>query len=346
MKKSLKITLLSLFLFFTFSATPENSHSNKPSNEVKKNEDKVEKPVDKSGAPTVRIGQLISANPLGRSYPNALRSLLTLADEETSIKIDKDPQLFDSFEDEGIFDCPYIYVNYVDREEWKFTKKEIKNLKKYIENGGFIFIDAGINSEFLRQDREAGQHQSFADWSVTPDIAEAFAEVFPGKKFKPLPRTHKLYKVFYKGLPDPTVLPDTVREYVVNEKWPQGTYSAMALEVNDRIGVLCMPIIAMGWGKRYDGEWETQISFRILENTEGLSDYLKNASSYSSYTSSREDGGKDTVFTDSSGRPAWVKEPDGTYRVYRYYTSQTISDYAHEFYSRMGINILVYALTH
>ena len=77
------------------------------------------------------------------------------------------------------------------------------------------------------------------------------------KTFKSLPRSHKIYKVFYKGLPDPTVLPDTVREFVVNEKWPQGTYSAVGLEVNDRIAVLCTPIIAMGWGKRYDGEWET-----------------------------------------------------------------------------------------
>ena len=328
------------FIIFCFTLLAQDK-AKKP------DEKKTELPaVDKSGAPSVRIGQLVSVNPMGRSYPNALRSLLDLADKETTMKVDKDPRIFRSFEDEAIFDCPFIYVNYVDREDWTFTKKEVKNLKRYLENGGFLYIDAGINSEFLRKDKKAGQHHSFADWSVTPDLADAFKQIFPGKKFKSLPRSHKMYKVFYKGLPDPTVLPDTVRTFVVNEKWPQGTYSAVGLEVNKRIAVLCTPIIAMGWGKSYTGEWETQISFRIRESTEGLGEYLKNAAHYSSYQGNREDGGKDIIYTDSTNRPAWVKEPDGTYRVFRYYSTQTISNYAHEFYSRLGINIIIYALTH
>ncbi|MCM8530859.1 MAG: DUF4159 domain-containing protein [Lentisphaeraceae bacterium] len=303
-------------------------------------------PIDKSGAASIRIGQVIGVNPMTRSYPNALRTLLDLVDTESSVKVDKDPRVFRDFEDDGIFDCPFIYVNFVDREEWKFSKKEKKNLRRYLENGGFIYIDAGINSEFLRKNSKAGQHHSFADWSVTPTIAEAFKEIFAGKKFKALPRSHKLYKVFYKGLPDPEVLPDTVRKFVVSEKWPQGTYSAVGLEVDKRIAVLCTPIIAMGWGKRFDGQWETQISFRIRESTDGLGDYLKNASHYSSYQANREDGGKDTVFTDSANKPAWVKEPGDNWRVFRYYSSQTISDYAHEFYSRLGMNIILYSLTH
>ena len=302
--------------------------------------------IDKSGAPAVRIGQVISVNPMTRSYPNALRTLLELLDTETTIKVDKDPRIFRDFEDEGIFDCPFIYVNYVDRSDWEFTAKERRNLKRYLENGGFLYIDAGINSAFLRGNSRAGQHHSFADWSVTPALGESFKKVFSGKKFKPLERAHQLYKVFYKGLPDPTVLPDTVREFVVNEKWPQGTYSAVGLEVNGRIAVLCTPIIAMGWGKRFDGQWETQISFRIRESTKGLGEYLKNAAHYSSYQANREDGGKDTVFTDNSNKPAWVKEPDSTWRVFRYVSSQTISNYAHEFYSRLGLNIIVYSLTH
>ncbi|MCM8527715.1 MAG: DUF4159 domain-containing protein [Lentisphaeraceae bacterium] len=327
--------LLSLFTFA----------QDKPAEQPKKEESSLPA-VDKGGAPSVRIGQVVSVNPMSRSYPNALRSLLDFTDQETTIKVDKDPRIFRSFEDEAIFDCPFIYVNYVDREEWNFTKKEIKNIKRYLENGGFIYIDAGINSEFLRKDKRAGQHHSFADWSVTPDLDKAFKDVFAGKKFKSLPRSHKLYKVFYKGLPDPSVLPDTVRTFVVNEKWPQGTYSAVGLEVNGRIAVLCTPIIAMGWGKRYNGEWETQISFRIRESTDGLGEYLQNAASYSSYQANREDGGKDVVYTDATGRPAWVKEPDGTYRIFRYVSTQTISNYAHEFYSRLGINIIIYALTH
>ena len=339
MRFYLTIFLILNFSLFTSSVEAVQAEGSK--------EEKADLPqIVKSGAPAIRIGQVISVNPMTRSYPNALRSLLDLLDSETTIKVDKDPRIFRDFEDEGIFDCPFIYVNFVDRINWEFTPKEKRNLKRYLENGGFLYIDAGINSAFLRGNSRAGQHHSFADWSVTPIIGEAFKDVFSGKKFKPLERAHKLYKVFYKGLPDPSVLPDTVREFVVNEKWPQGTYSAVGLEVNDRIAVLCTPIIAMGWGKRFDGQWETQISFRIREGTKDLGEYLKNAAHYSSYQANREDGGKDTVFTDSANKPAWVKEPDGTWRVFRYVSSQTISNYAHEFYSRLGINIIVYSLTH
>lgn len=303
-------------------------------------------PIEKKGAVTVRIGQLRSSDAMRSSYPAALRSLLASIDEETSIKMDKDPRVFDSFEDDAIFECSFIYVNYSDRTNWEFTKKEVKNLRRYLENGGFIYIDAGINSEFLRGNSSAGQHHSFADWEVTPSIAKAFKQVFAGKKFKALPRSHKVYRMFYKGLPDASVLPDSVREFVVNEKWPQGTYSAVALEVKGRLAVMCTPIVAMGWGKRYDSQWETQISFRIRESTDGLGDYLKNAAHYSNYKASREDGAKDVIYTDSQNRPAWVKEPDGTWRVFRYYSTQTISDYAHEFYTRLGTNIFMYGLSH
>jgi hypothetical protein len=102
----------------------------------------------------------------------------------------------------------------------------------------------------------------------------------------------------------------------------------------------------MGWEKNSRGEWKSQISFRIREETAGLADYLKQAAHYSLYKANREDNAQDTVYTDRSSRPVWVQEPDGTWRAFRYYSSQTISDYAHEFYSRLGVNIVMYALTH
>jgi hypothetical protein len=339
----LKIILNSLILIFSVSFL--SAQGNDKATPPQTVEEKLPA-VDKKGAPAVRVGQVINVNSGGRSYPSALRSLLALTDEETSMKMDKDPRIFSSFEDEGMFDCPFIYVNFVDRVNWELTKKEQRNLKRYLQNGGFLFIDAGINSAFLRGDKKQGQHHSFADWSVTPQVGDAFKKIFPGKKFKALPRAHKLYKIFYKGLPDPSVLSESVRKFVVNEKWPQGTYSAVSLEVNGRVAVLCTPIIAMGWGKGFNGEWETQIGFRVRESTDGLGDYLKNAAAYSNYEANREDGGKDIIYTDSANKPKWVKEPDGTWRVFRYPQAQSISNFAHEFYSRLGINILVYALTH
>jgi hypothetical protein len=138
-----------------------------------------------------------------------------------------------------------------------------------------------------------------------------------------------------------------VRSYVINEKWPQGTYSMVALTVNGRIAVLATPIIAMGWGKNQLGAWESTIGFRIREGAPNLSELLQRAANTGeTFPVAREDGGQDQVFCQPEGMPAWVREPDGTYRVFRYYHSREISDFAHLFYSQLGFNILLYALTH
>jgi len=141
-------------------------------------------------------------------------------------------------------------------------------------------------------------------------------------------------------------LPDTVKSYTEQEKWPDGTYSAVALRRQGRIMVLATPIVAMGWGKNSLGQWNTTIRFRVLEGTAGLDDYLSTAA-YSGprFEVVREDGGKDVIYCQDAALPAWANEPGGHWRVFRYYASREISDFAHIFYTRLGTNILLYALT-
>ena len=303
--------------------------------------------VQKFGARNVRAAQLIQGKTLYRNYANALPTLLDEVNKRTSVKIDLDPAIISSFEDDDIYQYPFIYVNFADRSDWELSSLEQRNLKSYLTRGGFIFIDAGINAEFLRNNVRHGQHHSFADWEVSPEIKQAFNTVFPGKRFKPLKREHRIFKSFYKGLPDPSNLPDTVRDFVVNEKWPHGTYSAVALTVDGRVAVLATPIISMGWGKNQLGNWSTNIRFRIREGTTGLSEYLETAAySGARYEATREDGNKDTIYCQKEALPSWVQEPNDKWRVFRYYQSREISDYAHVFYTQLGINIIAYALTH
>jgi len=95
------------------------------------------------------------------------------------------------------------------------------------------------------------------------------------------------------------------------------------------------------------GGWVTNIRFRIREGTEGLSDYLRKAAySGARFEVTREDGAKDTIYCQKHALPAWVQEPGGRWRVFRYYGSREISDFAHEFYTRLGVNILAYAMSH
>ena len=57
------------------------------------------------------------------------------------------------------------------------------------------------------------------------------------------------FRSCFEGLPDATLLPEVVRTYAQQEKWPSGTYAAVALHRNGRLAVLCTPVIAMGWGR-------------------------------------------------------------------------------------------------
>jgi hypothetical protein len=273
--------------------------------------------------------------------------LLEEMNEKTTIKIAPEPAVLFSFEDPEMCKYPFIYINFADRADWTFTPLEQRQIKAYLERGGFIFIDAGINAEFLRKNVSYGQHHSFANWEATPEITEAFATIFPGHPFEPLKRDHPIFKIFYAGLPDPSILPDSVRDYVVTEKWPEGTYSMVALSLKGRIAVLASPIISMGWGKNQLGNWSTTIRFRVLESSAGLSEYLQTAAySGDRYEVRREDGEADIVFCQREALPAWVNEPGYHWRVFRYYQSREISDYAHEFYTQLGVNIIIYAMTH
>ena len=295
----------------------------------------------------VRVAQVRPGAARTRHYPSGLPSLLERVARETTLQVIPEPVILASFEDNALFAHPFIYVNFADRPDWTFSEAERANLRHYLERGGFLFIDAGINAEFLRDNVELGQHHSFAEWDACPALKDAFADLFPGRLFRALPRSHPLFRSFYRGLPDTEALPDTVRTFVEEEKWPDGTYSAVGLTVKGRLAVLVTPILAMGWGKNSLGGWETTIRFRIRESTTGLSEYLKTAA----YTGARfevrrEDGGSDVVYCQQRFLPAWVREPDDRWRVFRYYGSREISDFAHVFYTRLGINIVVYALTH
>lgn len=302
-------------------------------------------PMPAKNVPYLKVVQLVQGDVMRRQYADALPSLLQEVRTKTTLNVDPFPIYIESFEDEVIFKHPVVYVNFADRQDWSLSAKEITNLRAFIERGGFLFVDAGINASFLRGNASAQSH-SFADWSVTPDLAEALKKVLPDGRFEPLPRSDPFFKSFYAGLPDASVLQEAIREFIINEKWPQGTFSTMVLKHEGRVAVMAMPIVAMGWGKTEFGQWTTRIGFRVREGAEGLSQRLSEAAyAGESYEATREDGLSDVIYCETPGMPSWVSEPNGDWRVFRYYHSQEISDYAHTFYTRLGVNLFVYTFS-
>lgn len=295
----------------------------------------------------IRIGRLMPAGTYRyANYPGALESLLQHVQAHTQVKVDAVPVDLVDFADPRLLALPFVYANFADRDDWTLTPAESQNLKGYLQRGGLLFIDAGITASFLRGSKFHGQHHSFAEWDPHPDLQQAFHKLFPEARFEPLKRSDPLYQAFYVGLPDPSVLPETVRAYTEREKWPNGSYAAVALKLKGRPAVIAMPIIAMGWAVNPLGQWKTNIGMRILEDTEGLTGFIANASySGERFEVKREDGAMDQVFCETEARPSWNREPSGKTRVFRYYNAPEINDYVHQFYTRLGTNLLIYALT-
>ncbi len=302
------------------------------------------------GGSSIRVMQFRKASSSRIRYPDALPSLLELMNEQSRASFDPDPMMIDTFLDERLFENPILYLNCDELPDFDFSEEENNALRRYLELGGFLYLDAGIKASFLGADLG----HSYAAWEERIEVRQWFEVLFPERIFTPLPRNHEIFRTFFRGLPDNDYLkleeeqkrlPDTVLTFVEQEKWPQATYSFVGLKINDRLVCVASPICAMGWGRDEFGAWIPPISFRIRESAEDFDETLKLASfSGETYEVTREDGLKDVIYSMKGNRPLWVREPTGRWRIFKYYSGEEISDYAHSFYARLGMNVFLYAL--
>ena len=87
-----------------------------------------------------------------------------------------------SLEDDRIFNYPFLFLT--GHGNIRLSSKEIENLRKYLNNGGFLYIDD--------------------DYGLDKFIRRELKRVFPRKKLQKVPFSHPIYHVFYdfpKGLP-------------------------------------------------------------------------------------------------------------------------------------------------
>jgi hypothetical protein len=301
---------------------------------------------------SVRIVQLVRQENSSQRYPDALPSLLKMMNEQTNGRFDTDPLFINRLTDERLMENPILYVNCDEQPNLEFPLEERDALRRYMEQGGFVYLDAGIKASFLGADLG----HSYAAWEERPEVKDLFSLIFPEKTFIPLARDHDLFRTFFRGLPknadlkiqaSQKRLPETVLSFVEREKWPQATYSFVGIKVKGRLACVASPICAMGWGRDEFGAWIPPIAFRIRESAENFDQNLKLASfSGGTFEVTREDGLKDIIYSENGQRPLWVQEPNGKWRIFKYYSGEEISNYAHAFYSRLGMNVFLYALLH
>lgn len=99
----------------------------------------------------------------------------------TNIKAAEE-QVIVSLTDNRIFDYPFLYLT--GHGNVVFNEEEISNLRKYLQNGGFLYIDD--------------------DYGLDKSIRIEIKKLFPERELQEIPSTFDLFNCFYRfpnGLP-------------------------------------------------------------------------------------------------------------------------------------------------
>ncbi len=110
--------------------------------------------------------------------PNLMREIKSRVQ---SIEI-KSEEVVLSLDNNRIFEYPFLFIT--GHGNIRLSEAEIQNLRQYLENGGFLYIDD--------------------DYGLDKYIRRELKKVFPHKKLVKVPFSHPIYHMFYdfpEGLP-------------------------------------------------------------------------------------------------------------------------------------------------
>ena len=107
--------------------------------------------------------------------PSAEVNLLKFVQANTNIKVNAEYKFVDVSSDE-IFSYPFLFLT--GHGNIVFSTDEVNRLRKYLENGGFLYIDD--------------------DYGMDKAIRREMKKVFPQNDFAEIPFSHKIFNIFYK----------------------------------------------------------------------------------------------------------------------------------------------------
>jgi hypothetical protein len=136
--------------------------------------------------------------------PSAEVNLLKYLQANTTLNVKAEYKFADMSSDE-IFSYPFLFIT--GHGNVVFSNSEAERLKKYLENGGFLYIDD--------------------DYGLDKAIRREMKKVFPDKEFIEIPYSHKIYNILYDFSSGP---PKTHKH---DEKPPQG----FGIFIEERIAV-------------------------------------------------------------------------------------------------------------
>jgi len=172
-----------------------------------------------------------------RMPSNVLNSLI----EYTTVPVDTQENIV-ALSSDAIFRCPFCYLS--GHKLVEFTSAERENLEKYINQGGFLFVD-DCNHDI--------------DGLFAKSFESQMEKIFGANALKKIPKTHPIYSSFFHFENGPPATSqelngwgdDIVHDYL------------KAIEVNGRIGILYS-------NKDYGCEWDYDFRnkrFYKIDNT-------------------------------------------------------------------------------
>jgi len=112
-------------------------------------------------------------------YPLVHENILDMVKRMTNIPFTPERRVV-TLTDPKLFESPFLVVK--GNSTVQFSKGEKEMLKKYIQRGGFLFVD----------DTLADSRGKFGQ-----SIRLLFSEIYPNQKLQPLPQDHALYRSFF-----------------------------------------------------------------------------------------------------------------------------------------------------
>ena len=106
--------------------------------------------------------------------PSAEVNLLKFVSQNTNLKVKAEYKFVD-ISSEEIFSYPFLFMT--GHGNVVFSKDDATRLRKYLENGGFLYIDD--------------------DYSLDKAIRREMKKVFPENNFVELPFSHHIYNIMY-----------------------------------------------------------------------------------------------------------------------------------------------------
>ncbi len=113
--------------------------------------------------------------------PTIIPNMMTEFEKRTGIKTNKQ-EIVLTLDDPRLFHYPFIFIT--GHENIFLSQNEQEFLRKYLWNGGFLYVDD--------------------DYGMDEHIRRELAKVLPENQLIPIPKEHKIYNCFYKfpeGLP-------------------------------------------------------------------------------------------------------------------------------------------------